>query len=100
MRRSVRISVQSKKALAPLLRFYSARRRARDGRARSTPEVFERCFRENGEKRRVFERKNTLRSSAIASRLRSPNQPPEPTSPAVTSRAGARLAPAGAVAHL
>ena len=29
-----------------------------------------------------------------------PNQSPEPTSPSVTSRADARLAPAGAVAHL
>jgi hypothetical protein len=28
------------------------------------------------------------------------NQPPEPTSPSVTDRAGARSAPAGAVAHL
>jgi hypothetical protein len=29
-----------------------------------------------------------------------PNQTPEPTSPSVTDRAGARSAPAGAVAHL
>jgi hypothetical protein len=29
-----------------------------------------------------------------------PNQPPEPTTAAVTIRAGARLAPAAVVAHL
>jgi hypothetical protein len=32
--------------------------------------------------------------------IKKANQPPEPTSPSVTSRAGARLAPAAAVAHL
>jgi hypothetical protein len=100
MRSSVRISVPRKKALAPLRRFDSARRRAYASRARSTFEIFERCFREKEKERRVFDQQDTLRSSAIASSLRSPNQPPEPTSPSVTSRADARLAPTGAVAHL
>jgi hypothetical protein len=100
MRSRVSRRIERKEALAPLLRFDSARRGAHASRARSTSEIFERCIREKEKERRVCDQQNTLRSSAIASRLRSPNQAPEPTSPSVTDRADARSAPAGAVAHL